>query len=459
MLDFFNFDSIRNTKFWMVLMATAIVITAGGPVPVMAQNEVPVMSHVLLPSSTEQGATDMDSTSLAGPELPPIFKVEEKGDLAPFFRDSSFSAQARSFYMDRRQYDGAHNEAWALGGSLSFKSGYLADYLRIGAVGYTSQRFYGPDQRDGTLLLKPRQEGYTILGQLYGEIKFTDRLFITLGRKEYNTPFINKNDSRMTPNTFQGYTFYGEAGGRTGSPSWRFGGGYIDKIKERNSDEFVWMSKDAGAKVDRGVYAAMFNFKQNNFSIGAFNYYSDDIINIFYTDTKYSLPLSEKYLLQLSAQYINQRSTGEGLLKGDEFSTGQGGIKADLSMGAALLTVAYTNTANGSSIENPWGTYPAYTNAQVQEFHQAGESALMLRAEYDFSNIGYDGLSAYALTVQGRGVEDSFNENETDLNLQWTPKHGALKGFSFRTRYAVVDQRGSDGDTLDDFRLIVNYDF
>ena len=93
---------------------------------------------------------------------------------------------------------------------------------------------------------------------------------------------------------------------------------------------------------------------------------------------------------------------------------------------------------------------------------EAAEAGLIrphVRDGIRFFKNRYDGLRAYALTVQGRGVKDSFDENETDLNLQWTPKKGALKGFSFRTRYAVVDQRGSNGDTLDDFRLIVNYDF
>jgi hypothetical protein len=50
-------------------------------------------------------------------------------------------------------------------------------------------------------------------------------------------------------------------------------------------------------------------------------------------------------------------------------------------------------------------------------------------------------------------------ENETDLNLQWVPKDGALKGFSFRTRYAYVDPCGGDDDSLNDFRFIVNYNF
>ena len=73
------------------------------------------------------------------------------------------------------------------------------------------------------------------------------------------------------------------------------GGGYVDKIKERNDDEFV---SDVGGRrraggFDRGVWVGGANYKAGDFSIGAIDYYSDDIINIFYTEGKYGLPLSD----------------------------------------------------------------------------------------------------------------------------------------------------------------------
>jgi len=52
----------------------------------------------------------------------------------------------------------------------------------------------------------------------------------------------------MTPNTFEGYTVHGAFGeGKTG-PGFTYGAGYVPKIKERNSDEFIYMSEAAGAK-------------------------------------------------------------------------------------------------------------------------------------------------------------------------------------------------------------------
>jgi hypothetical protein len=75
----------------------------------------------------------------------------------------------------------------------------------------------------------------------------------------------------MTPNTFEGYTLTGSFGGKDGAPGFRYGTGYITKIKERNSDDFVWMSKDAGADVKRGVGVLGGTFIYGKFSLGAIN--------------------------------------------------------------------------------------------------------------------------------------------------------------------------------------------
>ena len=256
-------------------------------------------------------------------------------------------------------------------------------------------------------------------------------------------------------------SLYGKAGGADGAPAWRFGGGYLSKIKARNSDEFVPMSVDAGATVNRGVYVAGANFTQKDYSLGAINYYSQDIIDIFYTEAKYALALGRGTKLKVAAQYANQTSTGNDYLTGDEFSAHQWGLKGDLGLGPAVLTLAFTDTANGVTMQNPWGGYPGYTHVQVENFNRSNESAVILRALYDFSGLGAQGFSAYMLWVHGSGVASpNFNEDEADLNLQWTPdKSHALRGMSFRMRYAYVTQRGGGDPAINEFRLIVNYDF
>src|SRR5215468_8063452 len=161
----------------------------------------------------------------------PSLKQQLK-DAPAFFRDTQLDFNTRSYYFYRDRFDNSVNEAWAVGGALTYQSGWFLDRFGMGAAFYTAQRLYGPKDRDGTLLLKPGQHGYSVVGQIYGKVKVLDDHFLNLYRYEYNTPFINKNDSRMTPNTFEGYTFQGTFGGGDGAPGFQYVGGYITKIKE-----------------------------------------------------------------------------------------------------------------------------------------------------------------------------------------------------------------------------------
>ena len=60
----------------------------------------------------------------------PAVEPEQK---FPFFDDSRISAQARTFYFYRDRFDDSISEAWTLGGSVTYASGYAADRLRVGA--------------------------------------------------------------------------------------------------------------------------------------------------------------------------------------------------------------------------------------------------------------------------------------------------------------------------------------
>ena len=154
----------------------------------------------------------------------------------------------------------------------------------------------------------------------------------------------------MTPNTFVVYAVQGVINNTDDSTVLRFGAGYVDKIKPRNAQDFESMATAAGAPsgVERGVYVAGANYKAGQFSIGAINYYSADIINIAYTEINYAIPLANRVTLRFAAQYTDQHSTGNDLLTGKPFSTDQYGLKAEIGFGAALVTAARTRTAIGT---------------------------------------------------------------------------------------------------------------
>ena len=163
-------------------------------------------------------------------------------DMPAFFRDTVVTFKPRTYYLNQDRPDGTHSEAWTLGGSLEYVSGRFRDRFQIGAELFTSQPLYAPDDADGTLLLKPGQEGYTVLGQLYAKLRLGGRRYVTLGRREFSTPYVNRQFNRMTPNTFEAIALKGSF-----TPLRRqkfdYEVGYLSKVKLRNSDTFIPMSQ------------------------------------------------------------------------------------------------------------------------------------------------------------------------------------------------------------------------
>ena len=205
-------------------------------------------------SSTEQGRTSLDEAFDWR-----TWRLEKREQA---FKDTKFTFNVRTYYMDQNRFDGSEREAWAIGGSAGLKTGYFLDHVAFGLTGYTSQPLYGPEDHDGTLLLAPGQEQYSVLGELYADIRIIDGLNLYAGRKEFDTPFINRNDTRMTPNTFEAVVLQGRAELGEGSGTLKYGVGYFNQIKERNSDDFVSMAIDAGAEVERGVFTAGASIKK-----------------------------------------------------------------------------------------------------------------------------------------------------------------------------------------------------
>src|SRR5438067_7506348 len=444
----------------------------------MAVEQVPEPDSAL--SSTEQGHTPLDESFGDWNR----WRLEKRRTA---IENTQFLINLRTFYFDRSDFTGAAKPAVAIGGWVGVKTGYFLDHFAFGATLYTTNPVYAPDDRDGTSLLEEGQNGFTVLGEFYADIRIMKGLGVTVGAKGYDTPFISRNDNRMLPNTFgaavlQGRYEFGDSTSGANVPpdgiglskddksvavpsptpapevaAIKYGLGYFDQIKERNENEFVSMAKDAGADVNRGVWAAGAQYEKGKFSIGAIEYYCADVINIAYAQTGFEIPLSDDARLKLAAQYTDEGSVGDNLLDGESFSGHQIGFKVELPIKNALFTAGFTHAWGNANLRNPWSGYPGYTSVQVQDFNRAGESAFLLRAGYDLPWV--DGLSVYALAVLGTDPDSAsqYRQNEFDFNLQWGPKEGVLKGLSLRLRYGVVQQSGGNVDNLTDFRAICNY--
>lgn len=403
--------------------------------------------------ATEQGQTALDESFESRLREDWIAETRRRA-----LRDTKFELQLRSYYLGRDKFDGSESEALAVGGSAGFKTGYFREAFAIGATGYTSQPLYAPADKDGTRLLKPGQQGFAVIGELYGEYLVADGIFASIGRRGYDTPYINRYDIRMVPNSFEAVTLQGVVG--DAASQWRFGAGYFDAIKQIDADEFVSMAAAAGAPagVGRGVYGAGANYRHGDLSLGAVGYHSDDIIDIVYAEAKYALPVGAQRRLLLAAQFTRQQAAGDRLLTGSDFHAVQSGLRAELKLGRAALTAGRTVAGGGADLRSPWSGHPGYSSSQVTDFNRAGESATLLRCAYSFASIS--GLSAYGLWVSGTDPVSPTEhaKDEYDLNLQWKPTGGGRDGLTLRLRYAHIDQHGGGDPTLDDLRLILTYD-
>jgi hypothetical protein len=406
-------------------------------------------------SSLEQGQTHLDeSFGLRGRHRHLDVHVDPDSQ-------THFKFDFRTFYFDREKYDDTVSKAFAAGGWVGAKTPFFLDRFSFGVTGYTSQKIHGDPDEDGTVLLEPVQAGYSVLGEAFVDVRLVEGLHLFAGRKEFDTPFINPHDNRLTPNTFEAVVIQGQTDLGPDGATLKYGAGYFDRIKNRNADHFISMAIDAGATVERGVVTGGALYQKDQFSLGAIDYHSADILNIFYAQSKWelpvTLPIADNAAPSLAVQFIDQRSTGDELLTGGEFAVQQIGVKGDLPVGDALFTAGYTLASGGADLRSPWSGYPGYTSTQVEDFNRAGEGALLLRAGYEIPWI--EGLSAYALFVNGSDPDDptEYRKDELDLNLQWEPDGEWLSGLSLRLRYALVEEHGPVTRDLRDFRVICNY--
>ena len=384
--------------------------------------------------------------------------------LPPFLRDTDFHLHFRSYYLNRMKPDGTVNEAEAFGGWARYRSGWLFDTFAMGATFSGSAPLYPPEDRDGTLLLQTGQKGYYVPAEAWGALRYKDYALLKGYRQQVDQTYINPQDNRMTPNTFEGLTL----GGKVGFVEYLTG--YLWNIKTRNSDTFVNMSSAAGVvRKNEGVGLAGVRLTPlKDLRIDVSNQYGTNMYNTLFAQIDYLFPLDKDWKLRLGAQITDQRAVGNAFVTGAAekyWDVQVGGTRVQLIYRDLTLTAAFSITGSGNTIQTPWGSYPGYLSMIDQDFDQAGEKAYMVGAAYDFSKL-VEGLRADVGLAWGLDVINPKtrakgpNQAEYDATIDYRPNLRQpffLKGLWFRVRADILDQQ--DAPKLGyQFRIILNWD-
>ncbi len=391
-------------------------------------------------------------------------------ELPNFWSKSSLTPHFRAYSFSREFSDDEDPEAIALGGELRYLSPQIYDRFKVGASYYISHGVHD-DGGDGTLLLGSNASDLNVLGQLYVEALIKD-FRLRAYRQAFDLPYLNKQDSRMIPNTHEAFSI------RRDGKTVDFIAGQVTDIKLRDSESFISMAEaagvgdpDRGGQVgdlesrendsDRGTSMAGLRYRlSDNSSIGAINYYTWDTFNIFYSELNFLKVWNEEIASKINMQFTHQDSIGDELI--GKFSTNHYGVRARTSYKNTILTLAATTTGTGNAIQSPFGGRPSYLSLMRRDFDRANEVGILVGLSYDFSRLGMPGISAFTNFAWGNNAENSNTEEnlpdvtEFDFTVDYRPTSGLLNGLWLRTRYAHVDFEG--GEDTQDLRVILNYE-
>ncbi len=454
-------NAIRSRLYRKYL--TVALVAAGYLVPAQAQEYI--RAQATAPATVEELPTPI---VVAFPDPEPLqteLFVNAKKALqrySPFVSDFKLNANFRTYYF-LRDLDGeataapTKNEAWAAGGSTAAESGWAWDRVALGGELFASVPIHAPDSRPGTGLLQPIQDPIFTAGQAYLRLRHEQQV-VTLGRQRYDLPYLNSNDSRMIPNTFEGYSIDGRW------PYGRFVAGYVTKIKPRASDEFIPMSRALGVtEKDTGLALLGLRWERgDSFKLGAIASIVPDVLSTVYSELDTTWKAGE-WGIRLGAQFTDQRSVGDDLLTGTSFNTQQGGMRLAVSFRHAMLTTAFDINSDGERIRTPYGGSPSFTSLMLSNFELAGQRAFRTGLSYDCRRIGLAGLSGFVNYARGIDAKNPVtgaplpDSSEIDLTLDYRPDHLALGTPWLRLRAARINL--GDGRTISQFRVIFNWNF
>ena len=407
--------------------------------------------------------------------LGPLLATSAAAAEDSFTADAKAGAQFRTLYFNR-DLPARIQESWAAGGWLWGRTGYWRDFLSFGGTLYASLPLYAPNDRDGTLSLKPGQDGYGVLGEAYAKLKVSDQT-LTLYRQTIGTNpqkaegvrgiqtdmnYLGSRDIRMTPLSYEAAMLGGPIG-----EALRYQAGYVSKVKDLNADKFVSMSRLAGVTTkDTGMWTGGLQWSpQKDAWVQGFYYSVEDTIRIGYVDVDWVTRTSKDSYYRVAAQYTDQRSDGANLLLGRAFKTWNAGLYGELGWNWFKAYGALGGTGDGEQIRNLYSFGPFYITQRIKTFSRAGEEAALLGTTFDLAGAGLPGFSfdfnisdgRHAIDPVTRAGQPKWREYDTDFIYRFA-KESALSGMRLRFRWGrVYEDFGTRVDRTDDTRFDVNW--
>lgn len=389
----------------------------------------------------------------------------------------------------------------AIGGYLGYETAPLFN-TSVGATFYTAHALgNNPDDRLGLGGLN--EEGgtansYSVLGEAFVKVKNSEHRLV-FGRQEMpNYRFVSLSNIRFSPFTHQGTTYE-----NTMFDGLQVNLAYINKQKDRNSEDFEDMVRAARVKTtssgkqlirgsydpndfdDSGNYSgdnksmSMLGlaYKQKDYTVEAWNYNVYDFVNTIYLYSDYNFRVGNDLTLTAAVQYANQQDIGDSVA--GDVDTWFYGLKAQASFNsgmtffAAYNEVEYNeNSYDGGTIFVRWGTPQMFNSFQVQDSELAGTKSYGVGAQFELGKMGLVPNTVIRFRYADYNMPDNLNQTDArldrseatfDLRYSFTKNDGfgiftQMDGLSLQFRIAYDDYDSISTQKANAYATLHGYD-
>ncbi|MDP3266534.1 MAG: OprD family outer membrane porin [Sulfuricurvum sp.] len=378
------------------------------------------------------------------------------------------SGLIRLGYVDQDNVASTDTYATALGGILKYETPVWND-LKLGIAGYASQKLHfatgsWDEGKTNSDFFDADGKSFAYLGEAYVDYTAND-LNIRIGRQLIDTPFVNTDEIRMLPNTFEAaMATYGGIEKTTVTAGFikRWAGydsprGHNDSINE--------FKKFGETHESTGTYLlGITNERISDLLLQGWFYSIDEVTDIAYADATYKILYSDIRSLKFSAQaahFAEDRDTTDTMtgINGNVI-----GLAANYEWGMVTLGAAYNEAFNkdGKFIGLGLGGGPYYTS--MEEWTIDGmEDARAYRGSI-IVNLSDAGIRGWALcSAYGAFKSVAADQKIDEWDIVATYAYG--DALSTDISYAKIDDKhdnadGSNGDAgYDRFLVRLSYRF
>lgn len=418
------------------------------------------------------------------------------------------------------------NKAFGVGGSMIYKTAPFAGVSATAGLYYADNPFSSLREDDADVgTVKAGKDTFSrynvatdgdwsmaVLAQAYLQYDISKTSF-KVGRQIFESFLTKSNDTKMIPNTFEGYTVT-----LNEIPKTTIRGAYFNSQKLRDHTTFhdvltfkdssgeSWNNNDDAA-VHKGLNYTNLSAhgkEENELIVVDLKNKSIDnlVVDVTYGsvpgllssltgELNYKIKLGDKLSLTPGVRHMQQFDNGAGEIGGaslngslgeDKTPTTNLGYKdrfnldSSLTMARLVLTdgifkaqVGYSAVADEGDIVTPWRGFPTggYTRAMAQYNWRANTKTTAAEVHYNFGKAGiitgFQAMARYAMQdfdedKQAAGVQADSNILHIDLNQRVTQDLYAKLRFGFIDADARVSD-GVDRDSYNEYRFELNYLF